>query len=93
MGVFHEDTFVILTGAAGLVGQNLVAELCRQGFRNILAIDKHKRNLDILQSLHPTVRCLCADMCTPGPWMDAFAKCKRLFLLQAQITGMDYDIF
>ena len=31
---------IVLTGAAGLVGQNLVVQLLAQGYRNLLAIDK-----------------------------------------------------
>lgn len=93
MDTLHHDDFLIITGAAGLVGQNLVAELRRQGYSNMLVIDKHEKNLAVLQSLHPAVRCVCADMSQPGPWTDMFADAKCIFLLQAQITGATYDAF
>lgn len=93
MNVLQKNDLLVLTGGAGLVGQNLVAELSRQGYTNIRVIDKHEQNLAILQSVHPHVHCLCADMSCAGPWTDFLAGAKRLFLLQAQITGTEYAIF
>ncbi|HEX7915704.1 NAD-dependent epimerase/dehydratase family protein, partial [Rudaea sp.] len=51
-----KDAKIVLTGAAGLVGQNLVVELKAQGYTNLVAIDKHEYNLGILRQLHPDVR-------------------------------------
>ena len=84
---------LLITGAAGLVGQNLVAELARQGCANIMALDNHKGNLDILQALHPEVACVQADLALPGEWEGHFAGVERLFLLQAQITGASFAPF
>ena len=88
---------LVVTGAAGLVGQNLIAELDAQGYRNIIALDKHKGNLDILQKLHPNVQCIQADLAVPGSrpgsWEDHFAGAARLFLLQARITGSQEEQF
>ncbi|OIO01425.1 MAG: NAD-dependent dehydratase [Desulfovibrionaceae bacterium CG1_02_65_16] len=92
MTLNHTDMLVI-TGAAGLVGQNLVAELLRQGYTNLVALDNHAGNLAILQRLHPQVRCVHADLSEPGPWEDALAGAARLFLLQAQITSADWAPF
>ena len=39
---------VVVTGAAGLVGQNLVQRMLRKGFDEIVAIDKHKENSAVL---------------------------------------------
>ena len=33
---------IALTGAAGLVGQNLIPRLKARGYINIVALDKHK---------------------------------------------------
>ena len=38
----------VITGAAGLVGQNLIPRLISNGFTNIVAIDKHPTNTAIL---------------------------------------------
>jgi len=84
---------ILVTGAAGLVGQNLVAELRRQGFTNILALDNHQGNLGILQKLHPEVACIQADLARPGEWEQHLAGVERLFLLQAQITGVSFAPF
>ena len=40
---------IVLTGAAGLVGQNLIVELKAQGYTHLVAIDKHEYNLGILR--------------------------------------------
>ena len=42
---------IVLTGAAGLVGQNLLVELKAQGYTRLVAIDKHAANLDVLQAM------------------------------------------
>jgi nucleoside-diphosphate-sugar epimerase len=88
-----KDAKLLITGAAGLVGQNLVAELIRQGYTNIGALDKHKGNLGILEALHPEVTCVHADLAFPGEWEQHFAGVDRYFLLQAQITGASFASF
>lgn len=47
----HEK--IVLTGAAGIVGQNLVVELKSQVFTKLVAIDKLVYNMGILRQLHP----------------------------------------
>ncbi|HDS1330080.1 TPA: NAD-dependent epimerase/dehydratase family protein, partial [Stenotrophomonas maltophilia] len=53
---------IVLTGAAGLVGQNLIVEMKQQGYTRLVAIDKHAHNLEILRSLHPDVETILADL-------------------------------
>lgn len=84
---------IVLTGAAGLVGQNLVVELLAQGYGNLLAIDKHAHNLAILKRLHPQVETLEADLAEPGPWQAALAGAHCVVQLHAQITGKYPDVF
>lgn len=81
----HEK--IVLTGAAGLVGQNLIVELKAQGFTNLVAIDKHGYNLGILRDLHPDVVAIEADVAEQGPWEDAFAGAACVVQLHAQITS------
>lgn len=84
---------ILLTGAAGLVGQNLLVELKAQGYTQLVAIDKHAHNLDILRRLHPGVLAIEADLAEPGPWADAFAGVRCVVQLHAQITGKQRAIF
>jgi len=78
---------IVITGAAGLVGQNLLVELESQGFDNLVAIDKHAYNLDILRELHPNVEVVQADLAEPGRWEETFARAQVVVQLHAQITG------
>ncbi len=91
--MIDKDAKLILTGAAGLVGQNLVVELASRGYHNIVAIDKHEYNLGILQRLHPDVRCILADLAEPGDWMNEFADAACVVQLHAQITSKHPEIF
>ena len=84
---------IVLTGAAGLVGQNLVVELLAQGYDNLLAIDKHAHNLAILKRLHPQVETLEADLAEPGAWEEALAGAQCVVQLHAQITGKYPEVF
>lgn len=84
---------IVVTGAAGLVGQNLIVELKEQGFSNLVAIDKHARNLAILHKLHPDVTAIHADVAEPGDWQGTFESATCVVQLQAQITGKYPDLF
>lgn len=88
-----KDSRLIIAGAAGLVGQNLVTELIRQGYTNIIALDKNEHNLAILERMHPQVSCRVADLSEAGAWKTTFTGAQRVFLLQAQITGADFSQF
>lgn len=90
---FPTTSRIIVTGAAGLLGQNLITELVMQGYENILAIDKDADNLEILHKLHPQVKCVLADLSENGNWVEEFSEKDILFLLQAQITGITYEPF
>ncbi len=84
---------IIIPGAAGLVGQNLIIELKNQGFSNIVAIDKFRENLNILRKLHPDITVIEADVATPGNWQDAFQDGDVVVMLQAQIGSKHSDDF
>jgi nucleoside-diphosphate-sugar epimerase len=87
------DAKIVLTGAAGLVGQNLVVELEAQGYTRIVAIDKHEYNLAILHRLHPHVETILADLAEPGDWQNRIADAACVVQLHAQITGKQAQIF
>lgn len=88
-----KDARIVLTGAAGLVGQNLLVELRDQGYTHLVAIDKHAYNLGILRELHPQVEVVEADLAEPGTWAQAFAGAAVVVQLHAQITGKHRELF
>lgn len=80
---------VVVAGAAGLVGQNLIPRLKASGRYEIVAIDKHAANVAVLKRLHPDLDVIEADMAEPGPWESAIEGAEALVMLQAQIGGLD----
>jgi nucleoside-diphosphate-sugar epimerase len=78
---------IVISGAAGLVGQNLVLMLREAGHREVVAIDKQVANLDLLERLNPGVRTVLADLAEDGPWREAFEGAESAVVLHAQITG------
>ncbi|HTX47843.1 MAG TPA: NAD(P)-dependent oxidoreductase [Caulobacteraceae bacterium] len=83
---------VLVTGAAGLVGQNLIPRLKARGHR-VIGIDKHPTNTRRLAALHPDIRVIEADLAQAGDWAAAFAGVDALVLNQAQIGGLDRAAF
>jgi len=79
----------VITGGAGLVGQNLVVRLREAGCAHVCVIDRHAHNLAILGELHPGVETHCSDMLRPGPWQQAVRAADVLVLLHAQIGGIE----
>lgn len=86
-------TKIILPGGAGLVGQNLVAHLKERGYTNLVVLDKHRQNLDILRRLHPEIVTEYADVAEPGDWKRHFEGAQVVVMLQAQIGGPSLDPF
>jgi nucleoside-diphosphate-sugar epimerase len=82
-----KNSKIVITGAAGLVGQNLIVELKSQGFTQLVAIDKHAYNMGILRELHPDVVAIEADVAVPGAWEEAFDGASCAVQLHAQITS------
>ncbi|HLW74577.1 MAG TPA: NAD-dependent epimerase/dehydratase family protein [Gammaproteobacteria bacterium] len=91
--MLDKDAKIVLTGAAGLVGQNLVVELKAQGYTRLVALDKHAYNLEVLRKLHPDVEAELADLAEPGPWTESFAGAACVVQLHAQITGKFSGLF
>lgn len=88
-----KDSRLVVTGAAGLVGQNLVLLLREAGYGQILAIDKQPANLRLLGRLNPGVRCVEADLAQPGEWAELFRGAAVAVVLRAQITGKTAEPF
>jgi len=84
---------ILLPGGAGLVGQNLVAQLKHLGYSNLVVLDKHKLNLEILKKAHPDILCVHVDLADPGDWSAHFENAGAVVMLQAQIGGNDLSEF
>jgi nucleoside-diphosphate-sugar epimerase len=76
---------IVIPGAAGLVGQNLIVQLEARGYTNIVAIDKHHENVQVLKELHPQVEVIEADLSEEGIWESCFENADVVIMLQAQI--------
>ncbi|MBO9688677.1 MAG: NAD-dependent epimerase/dehydratase family protein [Mitsuaria chitosanitabida] len=84
---------IVLPGGAGLVGQNLVARLKDKGYRDIVVIDKHRANLDVMARMQPDIIAVAADLAEPGDWARHFEDADAVVMLQAQIGGNHIDEF
>lgn len=84
---------IILPGGAGLVGQNLVARFKAKGYTDIVVLDKHRANLQVLTQVQPDVTVEYADLAEPGEWQRHFVGADVVVMLQAQIGGLDYQDF
>src|SRR5262249_36138229 len=84
---------VAITGAAGLVGQNLVLLMRERGYDEIVAIDRNASNLALLARLNPGVQAIRADLAEAGPWEAAFHGAAAVVVLHAQITAKTHAAF
>jgi nucleoside-diphosphate-sugar epimerase len=84
---------IAVTGAAGLVGQNLIPRLKARGYTNIVAIDKHPANTAILRRLHPDLTVIETDLAKDSDWQTAAADADVVILAHAQIGGLDEAAF
>ncbi|WP_371397640.1 NAD-dependent epimerase/dehydratase family protein [Fretibacter rubidus] len=93
MAALRKDSKIVITGIAGLVGQNLSLRLHAAGYSNIHGIDKHTKNLSILRETQPWVKTMDADLAEPGSWANMLKDADIVVLNQAQIGGLDYTDF
>jgi nucleoside-diphosphate-sugar epimerase len=84
---------ILIPGGAGLVGQNLVAQMLLNGYTNIVVLDKHEKNLQILREVQPGIKVVNADLSKPGDWQFYFDDADAVVMLQAQIGGLFYQEF
>lgn len=84
---------ILIPGGAGLVGQNVVAQLKRKGYSNIVVLDKHRANLDVLRSFHPDLVIEYADLAERGDWEKHVEGADTVVMLQAQIGDPNLEPF
>jgi nucleoside-diphosphate-sugar epimerase len=85
--VSSNKTQVVITGAAGLVGQNLAAHLAPRDDLRLFGIDKHKVNLRALTGRCPKVETIHADLAEPGTWEPYVATADIVVQLHMQAKG------
>lgn len=84
---------IVVTGAAGLVGQNLMPRLRARGFSHIVGIDKHNANTKILRDLQPDIMVVEADLAEAGDWEEHLSGADVLVLNHAQIGALTEEPF
>ncbi len=89
----HPIGKLFITGAAGLIGQNLIIRLKARGCGEIVAVDKHPSNTAILRRLHPDITVIEADLADDDGWQQHLAGTDSLIVAHAQIGGPDPAAF
>ena len=84
---------IVITGAAGLLGHNLILLLGEMGYKNIIAIDKNENNMNSLCSIAPWITPVVADLSSEGNWSDHFSLVDTLVIAHARITGNNAQDF
>ena len=87
---------IVITGAAGLVGQNLTSRFLARGNSQLVAIDKHAANMAIFRQQFPSVSAIQADLAKredEPAWQGALAGCDALVIGHAQIGGLNSSEF
>lgn len=84
---------ILLPGGAGLVGQNLVVKLKAKGFTDLVVLDKHKSNIEVLKKTHPDITVVYADLAEDGDWKHYFEGADSVVMLQAQIGAKETELF
>ncbi len=87
------DQKIVITGVAGLVGQNLCLKLHEAGYTNLVGIDKHVHNIAVLKEHQPYVRVIEADLADTGDWQSELKDADTIVLNQAQIGGLNWVDF
>ena len=84
---------IVITGAAGLVGQNLIARLKTRPHVEIVGIDKHPENTRLLRRMHPQVQVVEADLAHDSYWQRFLDGADAVVINQAQIGGLNEQAF
>ena len=84
---------ILITGSAGLVGQNLVTRLKKRNDLKIVGIDKHKENNKIFINTHPEINLVEADLSELSGWEKHFEDIDTVIINHAQISSLNKKDF
>ena len=84
---------IVITGAAGLLGQHLIPSLKSRGYSEIVAIDKSAIDTAVLRRLHPEITVIEADIALHDGWQQALGNADALICCHAQIDGFGKHLF
>ena len=84
---------IIITGGAGIVGFNLVKGLLENNFTNIHVIDKNNHNLKTLNQLFKEIKTYHFDLSNKNGWSHIFVKDAKVIILHAQISSLYWEDF
>ncbi|MBT4835361.1 NAD(P)-dependent oxidoreductase [Candidatus Woesearchaeota archaeon] len=82
---------IVICGGAGFVGHNLVPFLKNE--YELVVIDKHKNNLELLKKIHPKIKIVYSDLSKKTKWEETFENADTIIQLNAQISATDYMPF
>lgn len=83
---------IVVTGAAGLVGQNLIPMLIAENYE-VTAIDRNTKNLELLKKLNNSARCINTDVSISGYWQKEIENAYCVIELHAQIASTSPEKF
>jgi GDP-D-mannose 3',5'-epimerase len=86
-----KDDLVVVTGAGGFIAGHLVADLRRQGYRRILAVDI--KPFEEWYQLFQDVENLCLDVSLKENCETAARGARQVFNLAANMGGMGFIVF
>jgi nucleoside-diphosphate-sugar epimerase len=84
---------IIITGAAGLLGHNLIPLIKLCVCSEIVAIDKNTTNTATLRRLHPDITVIEANLARDDGWQHALTNADALICCHAQIGGLNQHLF
>lgn len=84
----NKDDLILVCGAGGFIGGHLVADLVRQGFRRIRAVDR--KPIGSWYQLSPEVDNRVLDLQLLDACLDATREVRQVFQLAADMGGMGF---
>jgi len=72
---------IVLPGGAGLVGQNLIVQLIKNGYSDITVIDKHSENVGILKKIEHSIEVVEDDLSVIGAWENCLKNADVVVML------------